>query len=333
MIDVRLVCSANNIGRPDMEDALDSARRAGLVGGPIDAPRFSHLLIQETICSHIGPSRREALHLRIAEEIGRRPHEQMDGAALLEVAQHYANAASPIEAARWYQRAYVWYQDRDDHGSYYCCLRALAQLIDHPGNMNESERAVWVVRTSINALFQSSKAQLPIAAITDIYDKAATYFRYLGSDDPLIAMLMTSYSDQMAIVDQKELAVEYARSGLNRAEVCSDEAVRLHAVLTLIGRLENVGQLEEAFALARETVERPPHDRLISMANAETWHPFPRIVAFCGKALAQRGEPASGLAYIQEALDLLRIDSQQIRPAKLEFPSVHQLYRGVPALL
>jgi hypothetical protein len=80
-----------------MLDALDAALRAGLLDedGPGGQPRFSHVLVRDTIYADLSALRRGRWHAVAGEALERRP--QRDVAAL---AHHFARAAGPGTADR-----------------------------------------------------------------------------------------------------------------------------------------------------------------------------------------------------------------------------------------
>jgi DNA-binding SARP family transcriptional activator len=80
-----------------MLDALDAALRAGLLSedGPGGQPRFSHVLVRDTLYADLSALRRGRWHAAVGAALERRP--QQDVAAL---AHHFARATGPDAANR-----------------------------------------------------------------------------------------------------------------------------------------------------------------------------------------------------------------------------------------
>jgi tetratricopeptide (TPR) repeat protein len=119
----------------DLLDALDEARQAALVDEHRKEPGrffFTHAVIQAALADTLGPSRRQRLHRRVAEEL-----EALDGSdagSLGALARHWLEAGdserareaairageaalamlAPDEAARWYRQALELHDQRPE---------------------------------------------------------------------------------------------------------------------------------------------------------------------------------------------------------------------------
>lgn len=332
--DTQLLSDLCGIQEAESEDLLDEARRVGIVTFSAQGtPRFAHLLIQEVVYNLVVRSRRIALHLEIASQLANTG--TTDGKASLEAAFHFANGAEPVDAARWYQKAFVSFQHRDDHAAYRCCIAALDCLDSHraSAHIDEHELAIWTCRTAINALFQAGPIGIDRAQAANTFERAQASVANLSGYEPLVALLNTTYSDYLTLAGQPELALRYAEDALALQDSNPDEATRLHAVVTLVGRLKVCGRNVDAYEIAAREVNNPPSDPLVSIARQRTWYPFPRILRFCGEMAACFGEPQAGLVHIEEAIRLLRKDGAPIAPEDVDLVSDSLWYRGVPVLI
>ena len=136
--DLELLVAVTDRSEETLLDILDRASVAGIVAesGVGGTFTFSHALIEHTLYEDLGPTRRQRLHLRVAEAI-----ESQCGAApggrVGELAYHYALATvparaskaldyarqagdralgdlAPDEAVRWYSQALELLDDADD---------------------------------------------------------------------------------------------------------------------------------------------------------------------------------------------------------------------------
>lgn len=96
--ELHLLREVGGIAPLALADALDALREAGLLSeADGESWMFTHALVQQATLDVLGPTRRAALHLEIAEALSRR-----DGVPAAEVARHWAEAsplAGPDRAA------------------------------------------------------------------------------------------------------------------------------------------------------------------------------------------------------------------------------------------
>lgn len=315
---------------------IEEAQKAGFVSfAANDKPRFTHLLIHETVYEEVPRAQRLALHAIIAEELARVYRGKSETAILVQTADHYRCAAQPIETARWYQKVFLSLINKDRREAYYSCIKALDFLAeDSVRHLHESaEVAIWTVRTTVNAMHAALQAKVHADEVAGLYNRARVLSNRLPHNDPSISLLKLCYSDFLSLSGRDSEALQLARETYEQVSESDDGALRLHSVITLLARLEVVGQLAEARRIAAAQVDKVPTNPLVSVLGQAAWTPYPRIVAFYAKACALMGEPAIGLDYINKAVGLLSKLSYPIAIENIDIDRDEHSFHGVLGIL
>lgn len=98
-----VVAHASELPQEVVEERLEEARHAGIVGEMPDQPgryRLSHALLQEALYTSRSRVCRSRLHGRIAEGLEKRFREDPDAAHAAEIAHHYLAASQPLYASK-----------------------------------------------------------------------------------------------------------------------------------------------------------------------------------------------------------------------------------------
>jgi DNA-binding SARP family transcriptional activator len=96
-----VLATASELDEQEFVAALDELWRRGIVRAHgATAYDFSHGRIRDSAYGALSPPRRRQAHLAIARTL-----EQSEDAAAAEIALHYENAGSSVEAIRWHERA------------------------------------------------------------------------------------------------------------------------------------------------------------------------------------------------------------------------------------
>lgn len=310
-------------------DLLDEAQGCGLVVfGPDDLPRFSHMLVQEAVYDAVSRAQKIELHESIASEMAATAATSLDSDALLEITYHYECARMPIEMARWAQKAFVSLKGRDLRGAYQCCRRALAALNVSSG-IDPRKIAEWRVRLTIAALHVVGPTDVAREEVEGLMREARRNVSNLDPGDASMPTLWCCYSDFLALRGDRNQALRCAREAGGFVTVPTDEATRLHWIMTLLARLKDVGEVTEAERIAKQEIERAPSDPLISLLGQNEWFPFPRIVAFYAYLRALRGDPGDGLCHLETAIEMLRKDGQRVPPEQLNLPAELDALEGI----
>lgn len=316
----------------ELEQFLKAMQKAGITRQTLHEEwQFSHLLVRDVLYQEIAPLKRQALHRAVAEASADWSGRKLDIESAVQIAHHYTLADAPIEAARWYQRAFVRANGVDHFEAYRCCRRGLEVLESSRRHAagNES-RDNWIQRLSVNALLAAGPIRAARTEVDVMYRHAVSVT--VNADDQLGILLTTSYSDYFAFLGEPTRALRYAKEAHAQAAEAT-EAVRLHAVITYLARLKQLGQDEVAFAVAETALQTPPANPLTSIADSSTWFPWPRVIVFYAMYQALRGAPHDALANVLRALAILREDQSPVLPTDINLPADQTAFHGDPAHL
>ena len=289
-----------------------SARAEGLLTLSEDgSARFNHVLIQEVIYQALEPAFVKPQHKKAAELISQSTTDFSDSGDFLQVAEHYLQAEEAINATYWFHKAHSMLTTLDDFAAYRCCTRAIEGLtnFESPKSM---EAAKWAIRTTLKALMAGIRINFSKAEADALLKSSQVWQKTLAGDD-LTILLLTTYSDCLLVRGEYLRALQYANDAYSTSGPAS-VGVHLHTAITLIERLSVLGRFREANEIAKDIVDNPPADLTTSISDQKVWYPYPRILAWHGKFLAQSGDPAKGLALIRDAVALLRKDGRSIEP-------------------
>ncbi len=335
----RVVSTAAVIGREFPRELLrsvtqissrgvDTAARDAWRGGVFNENgQFAHALVLEAAYAEIPVIERRALHGAVAACLAVQPHELMDVASTIRLARHFALSGQAIEAARWYGRANRKLFTRHSRQAYDCSLAALAVLEEQLATEPTEALARWIIGSTIGALHCAGVAQIPGDEVAGILQRAREMIPHIEAGARQLGLLLTVYSDYLAISRQADEALRRAQEACEIARGCDDEGIRLHASITLIGRFTNLDRREEAFEIAMREIEHPPEDRLASFGDG-SWPAYPRILAFAAGHRAAQGQPGEALQWVNEALRLLRPDGQEVAPEDLDIRIDGAAYLG-----
>ncbi|MFT4730717.1 MAG: DNA-binding winged helix-turn-helix (wHTH) protein, partial [Granulosicoccus sp.] len=326
-----LLSMVSEIDIAKLDTAMNECARVGLVDIlPHGQYRFSHLLIQEVIYSETPVSRRQQIHATIADSIASISQTTPRSDLLMQAARHYQAADRPIDSARWTQKAFLTLVSKDDKEAVAVCLRALSSLSSESAVIREDsvKVAAWTLRTTVNALHRSGPSELPLSEVEALFDHATTTTSLLGDDNLLLTLLYTCFSDGLVYFRERERAIQVARDACYMVENHADEAVKLHALMTLIPRLDEAGRVAEAHALAQQSIKHPPTNFLVSILGQESWYPYPRILIFLARSSAQLGDPVSGIQHLQHATTLLNKNKQAVLPEDINLKRISETLMG-----
>ena len=296
--------------------------------------RFAHLLIQETIYAEIAPVKRRQFHSMIADSLARLSRNTMQSELLMLTTRQYLAAEEPIECARWTQKAFLSLVGKDDSEAVALCLRALAALKSDSAiyRENPAKVAAWTVRTTVNALHRAGPTNQPVELLESLFNDAVATAGMFEETNTLLPLLYTCFSDCLSHLRESERAITVARDACRIVESTDDEAVKLHARMTLIPRLDEAGRMTEAYNLAQDSIKSSPHNPLVNILGQESWYPYPRILIFIAKALALSGDPVRGLTCLKKATLLLSKSGSVMLPEKISFNRVGDTLVGAPQI-
>ncbi|MFC6019306.1 BTAD domain-containing putative transcriptional regulator [Plantactinospora solaniradicis] len=260
-----------------MLDALDSALQAGFLTeqAPGGQPRFTHILVRDTLYGDLSALRRAHWHAAVAEAI-ERLHPQ-DVAALAHHFQHaesratapraarYAHAAAeraehrsnPHEAVRLWRQAITAHDraDRRDVPGRLAAVMGLGRALAVTGQLGEARRLRAEAITTVERLDDPQLTANVIAA----FGVPAIWTR--NDDEHLSAQVVRAAEHALAGLGEDQLA--------HRSRLLSTVALELRGTTTDRGRRA----AREATAIARQTAD----PALLAFAlNARFMHTFQR---------------------------------------------------------
>jgi DNA-binding SARP family transcriptional activator len=269
--DVDVLAHTTGLDESLLLDLLEAVGRTGLVheSHQVGRFRFAHALVQHTVYSDIGPTRRTRTHAQVAATM-----ETLGGHEPGEIAYHYLAgiASATTEKAVFYARA--------------AAERALA--------MSAPEDAVRWYSAALNALppprddLDHARAQLDLGvaqrqaghgAYRDTLFAAAATAKRHGDDDLLVEVALATYRggfSSLGLVDSEKVAV--LESAL--AVAAPDTAERAQLLATLAGELawhpdwqRRIALADEAVSLARRTGDPAILFSAITRPGPASWVP------------------------------------------------------------
>jgi tetratricopeptide (TPR) repeat protein len=239
-----VVAQVTGLADPEVEQALDEARRAGLVAPAHKGEwRFPHALVAEAIAADLAPLARTRIHERIGASLGNDADEA--GAHLSEIANHLCEAAervgvgaaeAAVRAAKHSARRLAF---RDAVGFYERALELRARF-----GAAEPE-------STCDLLLELSRARLAIREVEKAWEsarRAAALARSIPSAERLAraALLLCAH----VRVDTREPfeLLEEALPGLASA----DHSLRAQVLCEMAMQLHYAWQPERRLALAEQ---------------------------------------------------------------------------------
>jgi class 3 adenylate cyclase len=296
-----VIARVAELPEPDLAAALSHLRDAEFIYEATLYPEveyaFKHPLTQEVAYDSQLSGRRKQVHAAVARALEELHPDSLDEQAAL-LAEHWERAGDAIQAVAWHYRAALW---ASRSGGPAESLRRGRRMLSLLEDVPESEASLDALLNACGSILGwGGVVGIPRDEADAVFERAKAAAEALG--DPIRGALMGFYYAGAARLDPVS-HLQIIEEGWAVVGGGDDPGARLMLGLMRAGALSGLGRQREAYDQTRRLTADPPED----LGIGSQWHggqsPFLALLIFEGGLTAVMGQPARGLARLEEGIE------------------------------
>lgn len=291
-------------------DALEEAERAGLVASTLDYPeaqfRFSHELTRQAVLADLSGTRRQRMHLNVANAIERIHADTVEDHAA-DLAHHLwqaGNAADPARTVSWLERAAKRAREQSAYEAALHDLQGAIELVaGMPDNATRKDRELDLQIARGVTLVAMKGWHAP--EVGESYQRARELCTESGGDPRLFSVLFGLWGFRLVRGDYK-VADRLGADLIGLEQSSSDESLEMIAHWTAGCSSYFLGNLTSARSYLERGIQLYDRKRHRSLAFLYGQDPGMCCLAFNASTLWRLGYPDQALKAGEDALALAR---------------------------